>query len=413
MYLNVRLSRVVCLSCVTLCVSSCILSGSAAAQDVFASARQTLVRRHIAAEGITNKRVLESMRVTPRHEFMAPNQRHLAYVDMAVPIGHGQTISPPYVVAFMTAQLDPRTDDRVLEIGTGSGYQAAVLSPLVADVYTIEIVRALGQTAAGTLRRLKYDNVHTRIGDGFEGWAEHAPFDKIIVTCSPENIPNPLIEQLADGGTMIIPVGARFQQTLFRFVKDGESLRRESLQGTFFVPMTGEAEDRRKALPDVSRPALVHGSFEETLDSSDAPAGWYYVREGIVSPDPQAPDGDKVVVFSNSIAGRSAHALQAFGVDGREVSEIDVSAWVSCRGARFGPQPHNRARVLIEFYADDRSPVGQATLGPWAGTFPWRAQKKRVRVPSKARLAVIGLGLFGAIGEISVDDVQVQAVPSS
>ena len=130
--------------------------------------------------------VLQSMRTTPRHEFMTPDTRDLAYYDMAVPIGHGQTISPPYIVAFMTAQLDPQPTDRVLEIGTGSGYQAAVLSPLVKEVYTIEIVEPLGQRAAQTLQRLGYENVFPKIGDGYAGWPEHAPFDKIIVTCSPE-----------------------------------------------------------------------------------------------------------------------------------------------------------------------------------------------------------------------------------
>ncbi len=142
---------------------------------------------------------------------------------MALPIGDSQTISSPFIVALMTAALDPQPTDKVLEIGTGSGYQAAVLSPLVEHVYSIEIVEELGQTAKRTLSRLDYKNVSTRIGDGFLGWPNAAPFDKIIVTCSPESVPRPLIEQLREGGQMIIPVGERYQQTLYRMTKkDGE-----------------------------------------------------------------------------------------------------------------------------------------------------------------------------------------------
>ena len=142
---------------------------------------------------------------------------------MALPIGEGQTISPPFIVAYMTEALDPQPSDNVLEIGTGSGYQAAVLAKLVRDVYTIEIVDPLGHKAAKTLERLHYDNVHVKVGDGYQGWPEHAPFDKIIVTCSPEKAPPALVEQLKEGGRMVIPVGERYQQTLYLMKKiDGK-----------------------------------------------------------------------------------------------------------------------------------------------------------------------------------------------
>ena len=150
--------------------------------------REAMVREFIQREGVTNPRVLKSMREVPRHEFVRRGLQAQAYLDGALPIGYQQTISPPYIVAYMTQTIDPQPDEKVLEIGTGSGYQAAVLSGLCADVYTIEIVKELGRSAAARLRRLDYKNVHTRVGDGYKGWPEEAPFDKIIVTCSPENV---------------------------------------------------------------------------------------------------------------------------------------------------------------------------------------------------------------------------------
>jgi len=169
-----------------------------------------MVDEEIVAAGVTNERVIRAMRETPRHEFMPVNQRSRAYQDMALPIGNEQTISPPFVVAYMTQEIDPQPSDRVLEIGTGSGYQAAILSPLVRDVYTIEIVEALGRKAAATLAALGYRNVITRIGDGYHGWKEHAPFDGILVTAAPAQTPQPLVDQLKTGGRLVIPVGGRF-----------------------------------------------------------------------------------------------------------------------------------------------------------------------------------------------------------
>ena len=162
----------------------------------------------------------------------------------------------------------------MLEIGTGSGYQAAVLSPLVKDVYSIEIVESLGKHAAQTLKRLKYTNVHTKIGDGYLGWPEHAPFDKIIVTCSPEKVPQALVDQLKEGGRMIVPVGERYQQVLYLFKKKDGKLINEALRPTLFVPMTGTAEDEREIKPDPLHPKLVNGGFEEQVGpAANRPAG--------------------------------------------------------------------------------------------------------------------------------------------
>jgi protein-L-isoaspartate(D-aspartate) O-methyltransferase len=171
--------------------------------------RLRMVEAQIEARGVKNPRVLEAMRRVPRDRFVPADVSHLAYEDSALPIGHGQTISQPYIVAYMTEVLDVQPHHRVLEIGTGSGYQAAVLSGLVKEVYTIEIVAPLAARARQTLEALGHDNVHVREGDGYEGWPEHAPFARIIVTAAPERVPQPLVDQLAPGGIMVIPVGER------------------------------------------------------------------------------------------------------------------------------------------------------------------------------------------------------------
>src|SRR5262245_29780008 len=210
-------------------------------RDAYADARHKMVDEMIAAEGVKNEKVLESMRSTPRHQFVKPSLKNLAYTDQALDIGFKQTISPPFIVAYMTEVLDPQPTEKVLEIGTGSGYQAAILSPLVQEVYSIEIVEPLGKRAAETLKRLKYKNVFTKIGDGYKGWPEHAPFDKIIVTCSPENVPQALVDQLREGGALIVPLGERYQQTLYRMKKQNGKLVSEALLPMLFVPMTGSA----------------------------------------------------------------------------------------------------------------------------------------------------------------------------
>jgi protein-L-isoaspartate(D-aspartate) O-methyltransferase len=191
---------------------------------------------------ISDKRVLAAMASVPRHKFVPRLLRTEAYGDHPLPIGYGQTISQPFMVAFMTEQLAPRNTDRVLEIGTGSGYQAAVLAGLVSEVYSIEIIEPLGKHAAETLKNLGYDNVHVRIGDGYEGWPEAAPFDSIIVTCAPEQVPEPLVAQLKEGGRMIIPVGPGGNQLLYVLEKRAGKIQSNAVLPVLFVPMTGVAE---------------------------------------------------------------------------------------------------------------------------------------------------------------------------
>src|SRR5215213_6814753 len=208
----------------------------------FELARESMVESQIVGRGIRDERVLAALRAVPRHEFLPETSRPNAYDDRAVPIPHGQTISQPFIVGLMTEQLQPKPTDRIFEVGTGSGYQAAVLSQLVAELYSMEIVEQLAERAAADLARLGYHNVHVRHGDGYRGWAEAAPFDAIIVTCAPDHIPEALQEQLKEGGRMIIPVGNRGAQTLYLLEKRLGRVERHSILPVSFVPMTGEAE---------------------------------------------------------------------------------------------------------------------------------------------------------------------------
>ena len=199
--------------------------------------RDRMVDRQIEKRGIENPRVLQALRDVKRHLFVPPEDVTSAYDDHPLPIGHGQTISQPYIVALMTETIDPQPSDNVLEIGTGSGYQAAVLSRLVEHVYTIEIVPALGTAATTRLQQLGYENVTVKIGDGYKGWPEHAPFDKIVVTAAPPEVPEALIDQLAKGGRMVVPVGTTFQELLLvEKSKDGDVSKRV-ITGVRFVPM--------------------------------------------------------------------------------------------------------------------------------------------------------------------------------
>ena len=210
-----------------------------AAEPDYAAARKRMVSQLAApSRDITNRHVLAAMATVPRHEFVPEKVRSLAYGDFPLPIGFDQTISQPYIVAFMTEKLAAKPTDRVLEIGTGSGYQAAVLSALVKEVFTIEIVEPLAQRAATDLKRLGYTNVTVRAGDGYKGWSEAAPFDAIIVTCAPDHVPQPLVDQLKEGGRMIIPVGSAGDQSLYLLEKKGAKIERRAVLPVRFVPMT-------------------------------------------------------------------------------------------------------------------------------------------------------------------------------
>jgi protein-L-isoaspartate(D-aspartate) O-methyltransferase len=205
-----------------------------------------MVEQQMEARGISDPATLEAMRTVPRHEFLPVRLREEAYGDYPLPIGHGQTISQPYVVAFMTEAVRPRKGEKILEIGAGSGYQAAVLAQTGSEVYTVEIIEPLAEMARQTLERLGYTNAHVKHGDGYRGWPEHAPFDAIVVTCAPDQIPPDLVAQLRDGGRMIIPVGGGMEQELILLRKHGDKIEKQSVLPVRFVPMTGEAESARQ-----------------------------------------------------------------------------------------------------------------------------------------------------------------------
>ncbi len=211
--------------------------------DEFERERNSMVRTQIQARGISDRATLNAMRTVPRHLYVPYAQRRNAYQDRPLPIGYGQTISQPYIVAYMTEIVRPKPDDIMLEIGTGSGYQAAVLAEIIDQVYTIEIVSPLGEQAKRKLEA-QYGNVHVKIGDGYHGWAEHGPYDAIVVTAAAEYIPPPLVEQLKEGGRMIIPVGSPFQVQQLMLVekKQDGGITTRSLMPVRFVPFERERE---------------------------------------------------------------------------------------------------------------------------------------------------------------------------
>ena len=213
-------------------------------QEEYAAARREMVDVQLRQRGITDPRVLRAMGTVPREEFIPEVLRNQAYWDRPLPIGLEQTISQPYIVAFMTQVCCPEASDRALEIGTGSGYQAAVLSLLVDTVYTVEILPELTQTATRTLERLGYGNVVTDTRDGYRGWPEHAPFDVILVTAAADHIPRPLLDQLAPGGRLVMPVGESWQQLIVAEKDTAGVLAMRTTFDVLFVPMTGEAERR-------------------------------------------------------------------------------------------------------------------------------------------------------------------------
>ena len=221
----------------TLLSAVTLLAGPVADTTEYQQKRERMVRTQIEARGITDPNVLRAMRSVPRHAFVPGVRPELAYTDRPLPIGHSQTISQPFIVAYMTELVRPTPSDRALEVGTGSGYQAAVLAEIVDSVYTIEIMPALARTASERLDRLGYNNVRVKTGDGYRGWPAHSPFDIIVVTAAPERIPAPLLRQLAEGGRMVIPVGPEGEvQQLTLITKEDGEIKRRRITPVRFVP---------------------------------------------------------------------------------------------------------------------------------------------------------------------------------
>ncbi|MDR0521809.1 MAG: protein-L-isoaspartate(D-aspartate) O-methyltransferase [Planctomycetaceae bacterium] len=367
--------------------------------------------------GLTNARVLDAMQRIPRHLFVPPLHRVAAYWDQALPIGHKQTISPPYVVAYMTEQLDPKPTDNVLEIGTGSGYQAAVLSLLVNQVCTVEIVEELGKKAEKLLKEIGAANVQVKIGDGFQGWKERAPFDKIILTCSPETVPQPLIDQLKEGGRMIVPLGSRHQQRYYLYKKKEGKLVQERLLPTLFVPMTGEAEKHRTAKADEHKTVLINGDFSET-EKDGTPGNWHYARNVQVI---KGKDGEpNYVRFQRKHPAKInspqkiqlSQIIQGLAIDGRETKMLTVKTEIrgdkitAVQGSVMPPT------AFLSFYDEDLQQITAVPMNSCLGTFGWRKVKEEIPVPPAAREAVLMLGLAAAAGQLDVRNVELKAAPA-
>ncbi len=311
---------------------------------------------------------------------------------MALPIGEGQTISPPFVVAYMTESIDPQPTDKVLEIGTGSGYQAAVLSALVKEVYTIEIVKPLGERAAKTLKRLEYDNVHAKVGDGYHGWPEHAPFDKIIVTCSPEKVPQALVDQLKEGGRMVIPVGERYQQTLYLLKKTNGKLASESLLPTLFVPMTGAAEDKRAEETRSEEPHGRQRRFREGRRRSAPGSRLALSAAGGSRARRRAARTRIACDFTTPSRAAAPRRCRRSPSTAAIVRQLEVSVRVCCKDVQVGPTPQQLPLLGVTFYDEDRATIGEKVLGPWRGTSDWKTETKKIDVPAAAREAIIRIG---------------------
>jgi protein-L-isoaspartate(D-aspartate) O-methyltransferase len=394
---------------VLICLSTLlqgVSSMNAQEPEAYQRARLKMVEDKIVGAGVRNELVLDAIRAVPRHRFVLPKFEADAYREVIIDIGHKQTLSTAYIVAYMTEAIDPKPTDRVLEIGTGSGYQAAVLAKLVKDVYSIEIVEPLGREAAERLQKLGFKNAHVRIGDGYQGWPEEAPFDKIIVTCSPESVPRPLFDQLREGGKMIIPLGERYNQAFYLIEKiDGKQVKTKLLP-TLFVPMTGKAESERRALPNSARPRIANGGFEASTEN--VPDAWFYVRQGTLE-HKGAPEGKSFLEFSNREPGRESHALQAFGVDGKRIRALHFSLYVKLVNAIPGHEGYEQPALAIRFFDSQNKALKEEIIGPWRGTSPWRRISAEVPVPKDTAMAMIQVGLRGATGTMGVDDVRLTA----
>lgn len=389
-----------------LCVAGVVCSSAAAPamaqrKDPSRAARLRLVEEAVAGEGITNERVLDAMKTVRRHEFVPAKLRHRAYNDEALAIGGKQTISPPFIVAYMTQALDPQPGDRVLEIGTGSGYQAAVLAEIVSEVYSIEIVQSLARSAERRLKRLKYDNVHVLAGDGYKGWPEHAPFDHVIVTCSPESVPQPLVDQLKEGGSMIIPIGKRYQQSFYLLKKKNGELEQQRLISTLFVPMTGESEEQRRVQPDARNPQLVNGDFEKDTNNDGKADGWYYIRRAELK-DSSPLRHSQCIEFEADEEGQLCQALQGRAISGRKIAFLNFSVWYQTENIQRGSRGE-RAGLIVHFYDAQRRELSHQPVTLWDNDMTWRQVRRRIAVPQRAQEMIVRVGLNGATGRAQVD----------
>jgi protein-L-isoaspartate(D-aspartate) O-methyltransferase len=281
----------------------------------------------------------------------------------------------------------------------------------VKAVYTIEIVDSLGKSAADRLKRLGYSNVHVKVGDGYLGWPEHAPFDKIIVTCSPENVPKPLVDQLREGGRMVVPLGQRYDQAIHLFEKRDGQLHATKLINTLFVPMTGASEDQRQIKPDPLKPHVRNGGFEIDENGDGYPDHWHYQRLITIVPD-GGPNASPCALFENDLPGRPGQALQGMAIDGTKLGSVRFELDYKLESSRPGPESWHKPAAVLHFYDDQRRVIAEPVIGPWLDTDGrWSRASKVVPVPQKAREMIFRVGLNGATGRLWVDNVSLTALP--
>ena len=378
-----------------------------AEDDLFFKQREYMVSEYLVKEGIKNERVISAMRKVQRHKFCLPTERVRAYYDQALSIGHLQTISPPWIVAYMTEVIDPQPTDVVLEIGTGSGYQAAILGELSKEVYTIEIVEPLGKNAEAVLKSLEYKNVHVNVGDGYKGWPEHAPFDKIIVTCSPEKVPIPLVEQLKEGGKMIIPLGERYQQSFYLLEKKDGVLVETKLVPTLFVPMTGKSEDQRRVKPDPVNPQVTNGGFELDANEDGLVDGWHYQRRTQRLTD-NPPEGKFYLSFQNQDAGRNSHILQGLPLDGSKIEQVRISFSYRTKEAKSGSHPQEYPGLTLHLYDQKRRDLRSMSTPQFVNSAEWTEIFYDFVIPVETREAIVQVGLNGGTGRLDFDQLVIK-----
>ena len=385
-------------------------------------ARNRMVDEEIVGGGINNPRVIQAMRDTPRHEFVPLQPATVRVLRHGAADRRGADDLAPFVVAYMTEQLDPQPTDKVLEIGTGSGYQAAVLSPLVKDVYTIEIVEPLGNRGRTDARTAEVqERAYVKIGDGYQGWPE---------TCAVRQDHRHLLAGESAAGRWSIssrkgagwsfPSASDYQQMLYLFTKKDGKLVAEALRPTLFVPMTGTAEAGREVQPDPLHPHAGQRQLRGAGRHRWRAAGWYYCRQMKVLPSEEAfpgnrisgsgPDGKSYLSFSNDVPGRMSRALQGFAVDGKRIGQIEVSAMIRGQNIVAGPASDELPQISLTFYDDNWAIIGRTFSGPYRGTFDWHRETERLRVPPGASKCIMHLGLLGATGQFDIDDVSIRAI---
>lgn len=377
--------------------------------EAFKVAREKMVREELTAQGIKNDRVLRAMGQVPREQFLPLTKRKFAYLDMPIPIGEAQYMPPPLRTADLLEQIDPQPSDKVLVVGTGSGYGPGVLSRIVREVYAIEIVPELAREAAATFQRLKYSNITSKQGDGFAGWAEHAPYDKMLVECAPESVPPPLVEQLKEGGVLVIPVGEHFQQTLFKYRKQNGKLTVEQSRPTLFLPMIGKAKFLQTTDTAAQEPQILNPSFETEFEGDkNLPANWYFVKQAQVIEYPTAPNGKRVLWFKNETPGHASIAIQGFACDGRKVKLLTITLNVKVKSVIRGQNLEQLPRLEIMYLNENNRAIHHDFIGPWFLTGDWTEQQARFQVPPQARAALIRIGLLGATGEAWFDNLRMK-----